>query len=97
MAAAKLALGYVLSQSVAEDVFMGGAMVTDAYGLPLEFRYTEPVRATKLPAHSLRRRARKVHTWGRHRGQSHQPTGTEAGAVSGVRPIGTGGRAGVRA
>ena len=48
MAAGKLALGYVLSQVVAEDVFMGGAMVTDAYGLPLEFRYTEPVRATKL-------------------------------------------------
>ncbi len=48
MAAGKLALGYVLSLSVAEDVFMGGAMVTDAYGLPLEFRYTEPVRATKL-------------------------------------------------
>ncbi len=48
MAAAKVTLGYVLSLAVADDVFMGGAMVTDAYGLPLEFRYTEPVRATKL-------------------------------------------------
>lgn len=48
MAAAKLSIGYVLSLSVAEDVFMGGAMVTDGHGLPLEFRYTEPVRATKL-------------------------------------------------
>ena len=48
MAAAKLSFGYILSLSVAEDVFMGGAMVTDAHGLPLEFRYTEPVRATKL-------------------------------------------------
>ena len=48
MPAAKLSLGYVLSLSVAEDVFMGGAIVTDAHGLPLEFRYTEPVRATKL-------------------------------------------------
>ena len=48
MAAAKLSLGYVLSLSVAEDVFMGGAMVTDVNGLPLEFRYTEPVRATRL-------------------------------------------------
>ena len=46
--AAKLSIGYVLSLSVAEDVFMGGAMVTDVHGLPLEFRYTEPVRATKL-------------------------------------------------
>ena len=48
MAAAKLGIGYVLSLAVADSVFMGGAMVTDAYGLPLEFRYTEPVRATKL-------------------------------------------------
>jgi hypothetical protein len=48
MAASKLGIGYVLSLSVADNVFMGGIMVTDAYGLPLEFRYTEPVRATKL-------------------------------------------------
>lgn len=48
MAAGKVTLGYVLSSAVADDVFMGGAMVTDAFGLPLEFRYTEPVRATKL-------------------------------------------------
>ena len=39
---------YVLSLSMAENVFMGGAMVTDAHALPIEFRYTEPVRATKL-------------------------------------------------
>jgi hypothetical protein len=44
----KNSVGYLLSLTVAENVFMGGAMVTDAYGLPLEFRYTEPVRATKL-------------------------------------------------
>lgn len=48
MATGKLGIGYVLSLSVADSVFMGGAMVTDASGLPLEFRYTEPVRATKL-------------------------------------------------
>ena len=48
MAAAGISLGYVLSLAVAEDVFMGGAMVTDVHGLPLEFRYTEPVRATRL-------------------------------------------------
>ena len=48
MAAGKLSIGYVLSLAVADSVFMGGAMVTDAFGLPLEFRYTEPVRATKL-------------------------------------------------
>ncbi len=48
MTAEKVSIAYVLSLAVAENVFMGGAMVTDGYGLPLEFRYTEPVRATKL-------------------------------------------------
>ncbi len=48
MAAAKTTVAYVLSMAVADNVFMGGAMVTDTQGLPLEFRYTEPVRATKL-------------------------------------------------
>ena len=48
MASVKTSVGYVLSLMVAEQVFMGGAMVTDTSGLPLEFRYTEPVRATKL-------------------------------------------------
>ena len=44
----KSTVGYLLSLAVADNVFMGGAMVTDGYGLPLEFRYTEPVRATRL-------------------------------------------------
>jgi hypothetical protein len=48
MASPKTSVGYVLSLAVADQVFMGGAMVTDTAGLPLEFRYTEPVRATKL-------------------------------------------------
>src|SRR5579875_1393829 len=48
MATPKTSVGYVLSLAVAEQVFMGGVMVTDASGLPVEFRYTEPVRATKL-------------------------------------------------
>jgi len=44
----KTSICYLLSTAVADDVYMGGAMVTDIYGLPLEFRYTEPVVATKL-------------------------------------------------
>lgn len=48
MASGKAGIGYVLSLVVSENVFMGGAMVTDPQGLPLEFRYTDPVRATKL-------------------------------------------------
>ena len=45
---AKPTLCFLLSTAVTDDVFMGGAMVTDIYGLPIEFRYTEPVVATKL-------------------------------------------------
>lgn len=41
-------VGYLISLAIADNVYMGGAMVTDAYGLPIEFRYTEPVKATKL-------------------------------------------------
>ncbi|MDR3710905.1 MAG: hypothetical protein P4L33_21600 [Capsulimonadaceae bacterium] len=44
----KIHIGYLVSTAIAENVYMGGAMVTDAFGLPLEFRYTEPVKATRL-------------------------------------------------
>ena len=88
MAAGKLTLGYVLSPAVAEDVFMGGAMVTDASGLPLEFRYTEPVRATKLQRILYGDVLRKVYSRRRDCRQSDQPPGPEAGAVSCVRPCG---------
>jgi len=44
----KPAVGYFVSISVDDFVFIGGAMVTDKYGLPIEFRYTEPVRANRL-------------------------------------------------
>ncbi|HEY3331293.1 MAG TPA: hypothetical protein VGK19_14790 [Capsulimonadaceae bacterium] len=45
---AKPVVGYLVSMAISDNVFMGGAMVTDAFGLPMEFRYTEPVKATKL-------------------------------------------------
>lgn len=41
-------IGYVVAQAVAENVFMGAILITDCYGMPAEFRYTEPVRATKI-------------------------------------------------
>ncbi len=41
-------IGYFLSTTAADFVYIGGAMVTDRHGLPLEFRYTEPVRANRL-------------------------------------------------
>jgi hypothetical protein len=39
---------YFVSINVEDFVFIGGAMVTDDHGLPVEFRYTEPVRANRL-------------------------------------------------
>ncbi len=43
-----LKLGYLLVSSPLPNVFIGGLMVTDGRGLPLEFRYTEPIQPTKI-------------------------------------------------
>jgi hypothetical protein len=43
----KLLLGY-LTIEVMENFFRGAALVTDTRGIPMDFRYTEPVRPTKL-------------------------------------------------
>lgn len=40
--------GYLTAGEVEPSLFIGAAMCTDAFGLPVEFRYTEPVRATPL-------------------------------------------------
>lgn len=41
-------LGYLLVASPVPNVFIGGLMVTDCRGLPVEFRYTEPIQPTKI-------------------------------------------------
>lgn len=41
-------IGYLSATEVETSLFLGAAMVTDAFGLPVEFRYTEPVRASAL-------------------------------------------------
>jgi hypothetical protein len=41
-------LGYLTAVEVQTSLFIGAAMSTDSFGLPVEFRYTEPVRATRL-------------------------------------------------
>ncbi|MBK8189573.1 MAG: hypothetical protein IPK79_03905 [Vampirovibrionales bacterium] len=41
-------LGYLLIASPIPNVYIGGAMVTDGRGLPIEFRYTEPIQPTKI-------------------------------------------------
>lgn len=41
-------IGYLTAAELEPSLFLGAAMTTDPYGLPVEFRYTEPVRATRL-------------------------------------------------
>jgi hypothetical protein len=43
-----LNLAYLLVASPLPNVFIGGLMVTDRFGLPLEFRYTEPIQPSKI-------------------------------------------------
>lgn len=41
-------LGYLAITSPVPNVYIGGLMVTDHRGLPLEFRYSEPIHPTKI-------------------------------------------------
>ncbi|MDR3321868.1 MAG: hypothetical protein LBS93_05405 [Synergistaceae bacterium] len=47
MADKKLLLGY-LTVEAKDNYFRGAALVTDGRGIPVDFRYTEPVRPTRL-------------------------------------------------
>ncbi|MGQ9629640.1 MAG: hypothetical protein ACUVXI_04890 [bacterium] len=40
-------LGYILTAKI-DNAYIGGLMVTDDRGIPLEFKYTEPIRPTKI-------------------------------------------------
>jgi len=48
MKTASAKLAYLLITSPTPNVYMGGLMVTDDHGLPLEFRYTEPIQPTRI-------------------------------------------------
>ncbi len=41
-------IGYLLISTPIPNVYIGGGMVTDGHGLPIEFRYTEPIQPTKI-------------------------------------------------
>lgn len=41
-------LGYLLVTSPVSNIYIGGLMVVDGRGLPVEFRYTEPIQPTKI-------------------------------------------------
>ncbi len=43
-----LKLGYMVISSPIPNIYVGGLMVTDGRGLPVEFRYTEPIQPTKI-------------------------------------------------
>jgi hypothetical protein len=47
LAEKKFLLGY-LTIEAKENYFRGAALVTDSRGIPMDFRYTEPVRPTRL-------------------------------------------------
>jgi hypothetical protein len=40
--------GYLVVRVGEDGSYVGGLMVTDEYGLPLDFRYTDPIRPTRL-------------------------------------------------
>lgn len=44
----EIKLGYLLITTPQPNLYIGGAMVTDGRGLPVEFRYTEPIQPTKI-------------------------------------------------
>lgn len=48
MRAQEVRIGYLLVASPVNNVFIGGIMVVDGRGLPVEFRYTEPIQPTKI-------------------------------------------------
>jgi hypothetical protein len=41
-------IGYILARELSDDLFMGGLLVTDQKGFPIEFRYTDPIKPSKL-------------------------------------------------
>lgn len=43
----KFKIGYFCSYKI-EEQYIGGIMVTDHQSIPLEFKYTEPIRPTKI-------------------------------------------------
>jgi hypothetical protein len=48
MKSGDLKLSYLTVSNPAPNVYIGGLMVTDGRGLPVEFRYTEPIQPTKI-------------------------------------------------
>ena len=43
----KFKIGYFASQKY-EEQYIGGVMITDSQSIPLEFKYTEPIKPTRI-------------------------------------------------
>jgi len=41
-------LAYLISRAVDDDSWTGGLLITDRHGLPVDFRYVEPIKPTRL-------------------------------------------------
>ncbi len=48
MKSGDLKLAYLMVSTPVPGVYVGGLMVTDARGLPVEFRYSEPIQPTRI-------------------------------------------------
>ena len=41
-----LSIGYMMVTRMDENKYLGGIMITDAYAIPVEFKYSEPIKPT---------------------------------------------------
>ena len=48
MSDVNMSLGYLMVTRTAENEYVGGIMVTDPYAIPIEFKYSEPIKPTGL-------------------------------------------------
>ncbi len=48
MSDANMTLGYLIVTRTQDNEYIGGIMVTDPYAIPVEFKYSEPIKPTGL-------------------------------------------------
>ncbi len=48
MSDVNMSLGYLMVTRTADNDYVGGIMVTDPYAIPVEFKYSEPIKPTGL-------------------------------------------------
>jgi len=40
--------GYLGIEKKSDETYVGGILISDYYGIPVEFKYTEPIKPTNL-------------------------------------------------